>query len=528
MSKSLMRSIKNVTNGYSSNQIKVRNATSNDPWGPVSTDMNEIAQCTFDPGSFVEIMDMIERRMNDKGKNWRHVMKALVVLDYCIHVGSEDVVRWAKDNTYIIKTLREFQYIDEEGRDQGANVRAKAKDLTVLLLDDERIRTERVNRDNMRNKMGQPGDSMFNGGSHASRPYEHRALRRIPVQSDFDNDEDFRKALEESKLTAAEEEARRRERHTFDNVEDEDMARAIKLSEQEATKEQQRAYFDTQNSNLLFDEYAPRETASQQFAQTTGYPQSTLPFQLQSHSTGYQQSSSPFQTKQYGGNNNNMDLLLDVFAPSQSASQQGPGASGQNAYSQYPFPQSTTQQVYPQKTSQSAFSQNTSQSPFSSHSPFTTAATSQSPFSFSQATAPSTSQELSHSAFLFSQPTALQPVQSQLTGFSASSPPRPLQQQSPAEIFGHNTVFDPAAQHPMSTGFLQNAYSSSPFQVSSSTGNGGSTGQFNAFGQSSYSPQSYLNSEFGGRAVHEDSAAKRSNNPFAKPAAANSNETSLL
>ncbi|KAK9315018.1 hypothetical protein V1524DRAFT_408318 [Lipomyces starkeyi] len=48
MSKSLMRSIKNVTNGYSSNQIKVRNATSNDPWGPVSTDMNEIAQCTFD------------------------------------------------------------------------------------------------------------------------------------------------------------------------------------------------------------------------------------------------------------------------------------------------------------------------------------------------------------------------------------------------------------------------------------------------------------------------------------------------
>ncbi|KAK9389105.1 hypothetical protein V1515DRAFT_614006 [Lipomyces mesembrius] len=527
MSKSLMRSIKNVTNGYSSNQIKVRNATSNDPWGPVSTDMNEIAQCTFDPGSFMEIMDMIERRLNDKGKNWRHVMKALVVLDYCIHVGSEDVVRWAKDNTYIIKTLREFQYIDEEGRDQGANVRAKAKDLTVLLLDDERIRTERVNRDNMRNKMGQPGDSMFNGGSHASRPDEHRAPRRMPVQSDFDNDEDFRNALEESKLTAAEEEARRRERHTFDNVEDKDMARAIKLSEQEATKEQQRAYFDTQNSNLLFDEYAPRDSVSPQFAQTTGYPQSASPFQVQSHSTGYQQFSSPFQTKQYG-NGNNTDLLLDVFAPSQSASQQVPQATGHNPYSQQLFPQSTTQQVYSQKASQSAFSQNNLQSPFSSPSPFTTTATSQSPFSFSQATSPSSSQVLSHSPFLFSQPTALQPVQSQLTGFSGSSPPRPQQQQSPADIFGRNTVFDPASQHPMSTGFLQNAYSSSPFQVSGSTGNGGSTGQFNVVGQSSYGPQSYLNSEFGGHAVHEDQAAKRSNNPFAKPAATNSNETSLL
>lgn len=66
-------------------------------------------------------MDMLDKRLNDKGKNWRHVLKALKVLDYCLHEGSETVVVWAKDNIYIIKTLREFQYLDEEGRDQGAN-----------------------------------------------------------------------------------------------------------------------------------------------------------------------------------------------------------------------------------------------------------------------------------------------------------------------------------------------------------------------------------------------------------------------
>lgn len=66
-------------------------------------------------------MDMLDKRLNDKGKNWRHVLKALKVLDYCLHEGSENVVVWAKDNIYIIKTLREFQYLDEEGRDQGAN-----------------------------------------------------------------------------------------------------------------------------------------------------------------------------------------------------------------------------------------------------------------------------------------------------------------------------------------------------------------------------------------------------------------------
>ena len=70
---------------------------------------------------FYDIMDMIDKRLNDKGKNWRHVLKALKVLDYCLHEGSELVVTWARQSIYIIKTLREFQYIDEEGRDVGQN-----------------------------------------------------------------------------------------------------------------------------------------------------------------------------------------------------------------------------------------------------------------------------------------------------------------------------------------------------------------------------------------------------------------------
>lgn len=70
---------------------------------------------------FYEIMDMLDKRLNDKGKNWRHVLKALKVLDYCLHEGSELVVTWARQSLYVIKTLREFQYIDEDGRDVGQN-----------------------------------------------------------------------------------------------------------------------------------------------------------------------------------------------------------------------------------------------------------------------------------------------------------------------------------------------------------------------------------------------------------------------
>ena len=72
-------------------QVKVREATSNDPWGPSSTMMSEIADLTYNVVAFTEIMQMIWKRLNDHGKNWRHVYKALVLLEYLIKTGSEKV-----------------------------------------------------------------------------------------------------------------------------------------------------------------------------------------------------------------------------------------------------------------------------------------------------------------------------------------------------------------------------------------------------------------------------------------------------
>lgn len=59
-------------------KIKVREATSNDPWGPSATIMAEVADLTYNVVAFSEIMQMIWKRLNDHGKNWRHVYKALV------------------------------------------------------------------------------------------------------------------------------------------------------------------------------------------------------------------------------------------------------------------------------------------------------------------------------------------------------------------------------------------------------------------------------------------------------------------
>ncbi|XP_076366150.1 epsin-2-like isoform X2 [Tachypleus tridentatus] len=139
----LRRNVKNVVCNYSDAQVKVRKATSNDPWGPSSTLMSEISNLTYNISAFSEIMLMIWKRLNDHGKNWRHVYKALVLLDYLIKTGSEKVAQQCRENIFAIQTLKDFQYI-EENKDQGMNVREKSKQLVTLLRDEERLKSERV------------------------------------------------------------------------------------------------------------------------------------------------------------------------------------------------------------------------------------------------------------------------------------------------------------------------------------------------------------------------------------------------
>ncbi|XP_053674276.1 epsin-1 [Anopheles nili] len=139
----IRRNIKNLAHNYSDAQVKVREATSNDPWGPSSTIMAEIADLSYNVVAFSEIMQMIWKRMNDHGKNWRHVYKALLLLEYLIKTGTEKVAQQCKENIYAIQTLKEFQYM-EEGKDQGMHVREKAKQLVSLLKDDERLKNERA------------------------------------------------------------------------------------------------------------------------------------------------------------------------------------------------------------------------------------------------------------------------------------------------------------------------------------------------------------------------------------------------
>lgn len=114
--------------------------------------------------------------------------QALQLLEYIVKHGSERVVDDARSHLSTIKMLRNFHYIDEKGKDQGINgeliakvnsirdllanalVRNRSKELSELLMDVERIRTERRKAKANRNKyIGTGNDGMSSLGASGGR-----------------------------------------------------------------------------------------------------------------------------------------------------------------------------------------------------------------------------------------------------------------------------------------------------------------------------------------------------------------------
>ncbi|CAG8541328.1 10230_t:CDS:2, partial [Cetraspora pellucida] len=157
---------KNVVMNYTEMEAKVREATNNEPWGASSTLMQEIAQGTQ---SFNEIMTTIYKRFTEKeARQWRQIYKALQLLEYLVKHGAERVVDDARAHMATIKMMRNFAYIDDKGKDQGINVRNRARELVELLGDVEKIRQERRKAKANRTKYtGVSSDAIGYSGSSA-------------------------------------------------------------------------------------------------------------------------------------------------------------------------------------------------------------------------------------------------------------------------------------------------------------------------------------------------------------------------
>ncbi|XP_060760829.1 epsin-1 [Neoarius graeffei] len=138
----IRRTLKNLVQNFSEAEVKVREATSNDPWGPSSSQMADISDLTYNVVACNEIMGMLWKRLNDD-KNWRHVYKSLTLLEYLLKTGSDRIPKQSQENIHIIKPLIEYRFTDKDGKDQGVNVREKAKIVMLLIRDEEKRKEER-------------------------------------------------------------------------------------------------------------------------------------------------------------------------------------------------------------------------------------------------------------------------------------------------------------------------------------------------------------------------------------------------
>lgn len=193
-------------------------------------------------------------------------------------------------------------------------VRVAAKELTSLILDEDRLRSERSDRKLWKTRVG----GLDDGYGSQGEPRRERRRR----QRDDEDDTEYRLAIEASKAEA-EEERKRRAKEALDN-DDEDLAKAIQLSREE--EELRKRELEERNAQSLFDDtpapvqptgynqgyqqqgavdwfgnpinvQQPMTTGflNNQYAQPTGMPNP--------YANGYQQPSA-FDQNPYGQQNN--------------------------------------------------------------------------------------------------------------------------------------------------------------------------------------------------------------------------------
>ena len=177
-------------------------------------------------------------------------------------------------------------------------MRVSAKELTSLIIDEERLRTERSDRKTWKSRVTgieefAPHGSSGHGGEASSPRSTRRPERR--AQREDENDLEYRLAIEASK-NEAEEDKKRRESRVVAPGDDDDLAKAIKLSKEE--EELRRRELEESNASSLFDDTPAPSTQPQYTGYNQGYQQQSAvdwfgnpvdqqPQQQQPQSTGY-------------------------------------------------------------------------------------------------------------------------------------------------------------------------------------------------------------------------------------------------
>lgn len=105
-----------------------------------------IADAAFDMDDWWRIAKVLHQRLQQGSgdwKEWRPVYKALVVLEFLLTHGPEDLPREFHPDMPAMNHLRSFNYIDEKGFDWGACMQRRTDSILTLLTDGDRLKEAR-------------------------------------------------------------------------------------------------------------------------------------------------------------------------------------------------------------------------------------------------------------------------------------------------------------------------------------------------------------------------------------------------
>ncbi|KAL6646408.1 hypothetical protein ACP70R_018016 [Stipagrostis hirtigluma subsp. patula] len=125
-------------------ELLVQEATNNDACVPDAKTLACIADAAFDMDDCWRIAKVLHQRLGCVDwKEWRPVYKALVVLEFLLTHGPEDLPREFAPDMPAINDLRSFNYIDDKGFNWGACMQRRTDSILTLLTDGEYLKEAR-------------------------------------------------------------------------------------------------------------------------------------------------------------------------------------------------------------------------------------------------------------------------------------------------------------------------------------------------------------------------------------------------
>ncbi|KAL8104891.1 epsin-3 [Apium graveolens] len=158
-------------------EVLTEEATNDDPSSPDARTMTRIAMASFDVNNCWRIAEVLHRRFDSfEFKQWRQSYKALVLLEFLLAHGPDNLAREYRCDTQMIQDLSTFTYKDENGFDWGLMMRKRSERVLELLKGGDVLKQERLHALKITNQIQGFGNNTLSPcSSSSSSPSSSRA-----------------------------------------------------------------------------------------------------------------------------------------------------------------------------------------------------------------------------------------------------------------------------------------------------------------------------------------------------------------